>query len=473
MTATDRAGRVGEAPAPAELVFPPGFFWGAATASFQIEGATTADGRGQSIWDTFAATPGKVLNGDTGEPACDHYRRYADDVALMSELGLDVYRFSVAWPRIQPAGSGPVEQRGLAFYDRLVDELLGRGIRPMPTLYHWDLPQALQDKGGWVDRDTALRFAEYAQIVHSALADRVSTWTTLNEPWCSAFLGYCSGIHAPGVTDPLASLQAAHHLLLGHGLATGAMRAQAPDHEFSVVLNFSPVWTDGVDERHREAVRKVDGLQNRILLDPLLGRGYPADVLADVDWLGEWGTVIRGGDLATIATPVDWIGVNFYQPAWVAPADDPVSVTPGSMPGLRGVEMLPPRGELTGFGWEQDASALTELLLWLHRESPRTPIVVTENGSAFPDRVEDGEVIDHGRTQYLLDHVRAVHTAIQHGANVRGYLAWSLLDNFEWAVGYSQRFGMVHVDFETQQRTIKHSGHTLAELARNNGIRGA
>lgn len=465
MTATDPASLI----APAS--FPPGFYWGAATAAFQIEGATTADGRGRSIWDTFSATAGKVLNGDTGEPACDHYHRYREDVALMSELGLGVYRFSVAWPRIQPTGSGPVEPRGIDFYDRLVDTLLTSGIQPMATLYHWDLPQALQDDGGWVNRDTAMRFVDYATAVHSALGDRVTQWTTLNEPWCAAFLGYCGGIHAPGLTDPVASLQAAHHLLLAHGLAMRALREQAPpEHELSIVLNFSPVWTDGVDEEYRDAVRKVDGLQNRILLDPLLGRGYPPDVLADIDWLGDWGTVIRGGDLAAIATPVDWIGVNFYQPTWVGPGADPLAPTPGNMPGLRGVRMLPPRGEVTGFGWEQEPSALTELLLWLHREAPHIPIVVTENGSSFPDRVVDGHVEDVDRTRYLIEHVRAVRTAIENGADVRGYLAWSLLDNFEWAAGYSQRFGVIHVDFETQRRTIKLSGRTLAELARTNRL---
>jgi beta-glucosidase len=462
MTATEPASRTDTG-----LAFPSGFFWGAATAAFQIEGAVAADGRGPSIWDTFAATPGKVLNGDTGDPACDHYHRYREDVALMAELGLDVYRFSVSWPRIQPTGSGRVEPRGLAFYDRLVDELLANGIRPMATLYHWDLPQALQDKGGWVNRDTALRFAEYSSIVFSVLSDRVRTWSTLNEPWCSAFLGYCGGIHAPGITDPAASLKAAHHLMLGHGFAMQALRSQAqPDHALSIVLNFSPIWTDSFD---REAVRKVDGLQNRLLLDPLLGRGYPVDVLADIDWLGDWEMVIRDGDMAAIATPIDWLGVNFYQPTWVAPAPADF-VTPGTIPGLRGVELLPPRGPLTGFGWGQEADALTELLLWLHNQAPRTPIVVTENGSAFPDLLVDGAVVDSERTQYLLDHVRAVHNAISNGADVRGYLAWSLLDNFEWAAGYSQRFGLIHVDFETQQRTVKQSGHTLAALARTNRL---
>ncbi|TWP46150.1 beta-glucosidase [Lentzea tibetensis] len=453
------------------LRFPPDFLWGAATASFQIEGATTADGRGPSIWDTFSATPGKVLGGDTGEPACDHYHRYASDVELMSSLGLAAYRFSVAWPRVQPTGAGAVEERGLDFYDRLVDSLLASGIRPLVTLYHWDLPQALEDAGGWRNRDTAYRFAEYATHVHTRLADRVSDWTTLNEPWCSAFLGYGNGIHAPGVVNPKEALEAAHHLLLGHGLAASALRESSPeDHKISLVLNFSQVWADAATPAHQEAVRKVDGLQNRVLLDPVVGRGYPADVLEDTAWLGDWQRVIRDGDLDVIAAPLDWLGVNYYAPARVAPAADDV-VTEGPFAGLRGVELLPPRGALTGFGWEQNADAFAELLVRLSRDAGGLPLVVTENGSAFPDTVDEmGRVVDPERTRYLVDHVRAVHRAIADGADVRGYLAWSLLDNFEWAAGYSQRFGIVHVDYETQQRTIKESAATLSRIIRHNGL---
>ncbi|MFS8102902.1 beta-glucosidase [Lentzea alba] len=448
------------------LTFPPDFLWGAATAAFQIEGATTADGRGASIWDTFSATPGKVLAGDTGEPACDHYRRYQSDVDLMSSLGLASYRFSVAWPRIQPSGSGAVEERGLAFYDRLVDSLLEKDIQPLVTLYHWDLPQVLEDFGGWRNRDTAYRFADYAALVHERLGDRVQAWTTLNEPWVSAFLGYGNGIHAPGITDAVASLEAAHHLLLAHGLATQALRAQAPEsHRLSIVLNFSTVWGD--DE---EAVRKVDGLQNRILLDPICGRGYPLDVLQDTTWLGDWTNVVRDGDMETIATPIDWIGVNYYNPTRVAPAD-PDHVPFGPHAGLRGVALQPPQGELTGFGWEQNADAFTELLVRLSRDSGGIPLVVTENGSAFPDVVDPmGRVVDVERTRYLVDHVRAVHRAISEGADIRGYLAWSLLDNFEWAAGYSQRFGIVHVDFETQRRTVKESAVTLSRIIGQNGL---
>ncbi|MFI6101720.1 GH1 family beta-glucosidase [Lentzea sp. NPDC051213] len=453
------------------LTFPPDFLWGAATAAFQIEGATTVDGRGASIWDTFAATPGKVLAGDTGEPACDHYHRYEADVDLMASLGLAAYRFSVAWPRIQPSGSGAVEERGFAFYDRLVDSLLEKDIQPLVTLYHWDLPQVLEDFGGWRNRDTAFRFADYAALVHERLGDRVQAWTTLNEPWVSAFLGYGNGIHAPGITDAVASLEAAHHLLLAHGLATQAIRAQAPEsHRLSIVLNFSTVWADGDSEAELEAVRKVDGLQNRILLDPVLGRGYPLDVLQDTTWLGDWTNVVRDGDMETIATPVDWIGVNYYNPTRVAPAD-PDHVPSGPHAGLRGVTLQPPRGELTGFGWEQNADAFTELLVRLSRDSAGIPLVVTENGSAFPDVVDPvGRVVDVERTKYLFDHVRAVHKAISQGADIRGYLAWSLLDNFEWAAGYSQRFGIVHVDFETQRRTVKESAVALSRIIGRNGL---
>jgi beta-glucosidase len=463
MTATDPDLQVGL------LRFPPDFLWGAATASFQIEGSTTVDGRGPSIWDTFAATPGRVAGGDTGDPACDHYHRYASDVALMADLGLGAYRFSLAWPRIQPTGAGAVEPRGLAFYDRLVDELLGRGIQPVATLYHWDLPQALEDHGGWRNRETAFRFADYAAVAHEALADRVQLWTTLNEPWCSAFLGYANGVHAPGVVDPRAALEAAHHLMLGHGLALQAMRAQAPaDHRFSIVLNFCSLWADD-DEASQAAAHKVDGLQNRLFLDPLAGKGYPVDVVEDTAWLGDWQRVVREGDLDVIATPIDWMGVNYYSPTRVAASADPLFVTPGPYAGLRGVDLLPPQGELTGFGWEVDDRAFTELLVRLSRDVA-VPLVITENGSAFPDVVEDGRVVDEARTRYLVDHLRAVHRAIAEGADVRGYFAWSLLDNFEWAEGYSQRFGIVHVDYATQVRTVKQSGHTLARAIKANAV---
>ncbi|MGI8306397.1 GH1 family beta-glucosidase [Saccharopolyspora hattusasensis] len=454
-----------------ELAFPPGFAWGVATASYQIEGGAKEDGRGASIWDTFTAREGTVVNGDTGETACDHFHRYPEDVALIAELGFPTYRFSVSWPRVMPDGR-TLQPSGIAFYDRLVDELLSHGINPMVTLYHWDLPQALEDTGGWRVRDTAARFADYAATVYSALGDRVQEWTTLNEPFCSAFLGYGNGVHAPGIVDPGTALVAGHHLLLAHGWAMDVLRtAASPGQRFSIVLNFSPVLVDVDDEPHREAARKFDGMHNRIFLDPVLGRGYPEDVLGDVAHLQALEPAIHDGDLTTIAAPIDWLGVNYYAPTRVAPLPDPTAPSNCGLPGLRGFNVLPPRGPLTSFGWEQTPESLTDLLLWLHRHCPDLPLVVAENGAAFPDAVDfDGRIRDGERIRYFAEHLRAVHRAIEQGADVRGYLAWSLLDNFEWAMGYSQRFGLVHVDFDTQQRTIKDSARFYSHVVAANAI---
>ena len=464
-------------PAPEEasdeaVQFPAGFRWGLATAAYQIEGAAKLDGRGPSIWDTFSHTPGRVAGGDTGDVACDHYHRYREDVSILARLGVDAYRFSVSWPRIQPNGTGPANPDGLAFYDRLIDELLGAGIDPLLTLYHWDLPQALQDRGGWPNRDTASRFAEYATIVHDRLGDRVDDWTTLNEPFCSAFLGYHAGIHAPGLRDSRQALAALHHLLLGHGLAVNGMRAQArPSHRFSLVLNLATVRTDGDTDAHLDAVRRVDGLQNRIFLDPVLRGEYPADVVADLAPVTDF-DFVSDDDLTTIATPFDLLGINNYTCARIGPGGP--EETPGMLPGLRFATPLPPKGPLTQFGWEQDPDGLYELLVRLDRDYPKVPLMVTENGAAFPDAVApDGRIHDHERRAYLDAHVRAVHRAVRAGVDLRGYLAWSLLDNFEWAEGYAMRFGLVHVDFETQQRTIKESGYWYGELARRNRLPGA
>ncbi|MBB5159997.1 GH1 family beta-glucosidase [Saccharopolyspora phatthalungensis] len=452
------------------LGFPQGFIWGAATASYQIEGGAKEDGRGPSIWDTFAAQEGKVLGGDTGEVACDHFHRYAEDVALMAELGLPSYRFSVSWPRVMPDGR-TLNPSGVAFYDRLVDELLARGISPMVTLYHWDLPQALEDQGGWRVRDTAARFADYAVAVHGVLGDRVRDWTTLNEPFCSAFLGYGNGVHAPGIAEPGTALVAAHHHLLAHGQGMAALRALArPDQRFSLVLNFSPVLTDADDAAHREAARKFDGMHNRMFLDPVLGRGYPQDVLADLEHLNALEPAIREGDMELITTPLDWLGVNYYAPTRVAPLPDVSAPSNCGLPGMRGFDVLPPRGPLTSFGWEQTPGSLTDLLVWLHEHCPELPIVVAENGAAFPDTLDNGRVRDSQRVRYIADHLRAVHAAIERGADVRGYLAWSLLDNFEWAMGYTQRFGLIHVDFDTQQRTIKDSARFYSSVVENNTV---
>ncbi|NYI03275.1 GH1 family beta-glucosidase [Allostreptomyces psammosilenae] len=459
------------APVTPLLRFPEGFRWGVATAAFQIEGHTTADGRGQSIWDTFAATPGKVLNGDGGDPACEHYVRYREDVALIKSLGLTDYRFSIAWPRIQPTGSGPANEAGLDFYDRLVDELLGAGINPVATLYHWDLPQALEDAGGWTNRETSYRFAEYAEIMARRLGDRVRDWSTLNEPWCSAYLGYVNGHHAPGRTEPLAGLQAVHHLMLGHGLAVRAIRDSVPAQaspRISVVLNLAQV--DPVGEGDEEAVRKVDGLSNRVFLGPLFHGGYPEDVKDDTAHLTDW-SFVQDGDEKIIASPLDWLGINYYTTTRVRVLEDAEAPTPGPLPGLRGVEQLPAREPLTGIGWEQDPSGLVRLLTRVSRDCPELPLFVTENGAAFPDTVaEDGSIDDIERLAYYDAHLRAAHEAIEQGVNLRGYFAWSLMDNYEWAFGYSQRFGLTHVDYETQTRTVKRSGHWYSRVARAGGI---
>ncbi|WP_433260250.1 GH1 family beta-glucosidase [Actinosynnema sp. CS-041913] len=454
-----------------EHVFPSDFLWGAATAAYQIEGAVAEDGRGSSIWDTFAAVPGAIVGGATGEPACDHFRRYREDVALLDELGLPAYRFSTAWPRVMPDGR-TVEPRGLAFYDKLVDDLLDRGIRPLVTLYHWDLPQALQDRGGWCDRDIVRRFTDYACVVHDRLSDRVAEWTTLNEPFCSAFLGYGVGVHAPGLRDDGAALVAAHHHLLAHGTATRVLRERGgPGHRLSIVLNFSPALADVDDDAHRDAARRFDVLQNLFFLDPVLGRGYPDGLLADVAHLGALEPAIRDGDLATAATPVDWIGVNYYAPTRVVPLADPATPSNCPLPGLRGMDVLPPRGPLTSIGWEQHPESLTDLLVWLGNRCGDIPLVVAENGAAFADVVDpDGRVRDVRRVRYLASHLRAVHAAIGRGADVRGYLAWSLLDNFEWSFGYTQRFGLVHVDFATQRRTVKDSGRFYAQVVADNAV---
>lgn len=362
-----------------EKRFPEGFVWGAATAAYQIEGAVTAGGRGRSIWDTFSHTPGRVHDGDTGDVACDHYHRYEEDVALMARLGLGAYRFSVAWPRIQPTGTGPANPAGLDFYDRLVDALVGHGIDPVVTLYHWDLPQALEDRGGWAARDTAYRFAEYAALVHDRLGDRVGTWTTLNEPWCAAFLGYAAGVHAPGRTDPAAAFAAAHHLLLGHGEAVRALRARGAQ-RLGVTLNPAAVRpADPAAEADVAAARLVDGLHNRLFLDPVLGRGYPTDVLAVAGRFGDLGW-LHDGDESAIAAPIDLLGVNYYAPAVVAAR--PGTPAAAAHPGTEDVAFVPARGPVTAMGWVIEPASLTALLERLARDYPGVPLMVTEIGRA-------------------------------------------------------------------------------------------
>nr|WP_019853928.1 GH1 family beta-glucosidase [Actinopolyspora mortivallis] len=449
--------------------FPDGFLWGAATASFQIEGSTAAEGRGSSIWDTFCARPGTVANGDTGEPAADHYRLMPADVRLMAELGLRAYRFSIAWPRVRPDG-GTVNAAGLDFYDRLLDELLEHGIAPWPTLYHWDLPQALEDRGGWTNRDTGYRFADYVDSVLERLGDRVSNWTTLNEPWCSAFLGYAAGVHAPGRTEPCAAVAAGHHLLLAHGEGLAVIRERVPHAGVGITLNLFPVRArDPADEADVEAARRVDALQNRFFLDPLLRGSYPRDLLSDLEPFG-LGEHVKTDDAERIAAPVDLLGVNYYHDHIVTGRSGGGPTAPSPWVGAEYVR-FPGRGlPRTDMGWEVVPEGLTELLLGLNRDFPGTPLYVTENGAAYPDVVTASGVDDPERVAYLESHLAAAHEALRRGVDLRGYFYWSLLDNFEWAEGYAKRFGLVHVDYATQRRTPKASAYRYARVIAENGL---
>ncbi|MDG4833630.1 GH1 family beta-glucosidase [Solwaraspora sp. WMMD1047] len=455
----------------ASVRFPDGFLWGAATAAYQIEGAAHDDGRGPSIWDTFSRTPGKVHAGHTGDVACDHYHRYPQDVALMAELGLQAYRFSVSWPRIQPDGAGPVNPRGLDFYDRLVDALHGRGIDPIVTLYHWDLPQSLEDRGGWPNRETAERFAEYAVAVHARLGDRVGTWTTLNEPWCSAYLGYGNGVHAPGRQDPADTFAAVHHLLLGHGLAGRALRAAGVD-TLGITLNPAAVFPADPDSAaDLAAAHLVDGLHNRIFYDPLLLGRYPEDVLAHIDRFTDT-AFLQDGDEKIINEPLDLLGINYYAPTYVAGRPDAAGGG-GAYPGTEGIEFKAPTGPVTDMGWMIEPAGLTRLLERIARDYPPVPLMITENGAAFADKFggdERDRVPDADRISYLDGHLRAVHEAIARGVDLRGYLVWSLLDNFEWAEGYRKRFGIIHVDYQTQRRVPKDSALWYQDVIRRNGL---
>jgi beta-glucosidase len=435
---------------------PPSFRFGVATSAYQIEGAVHEDGRTASIWDTFCRVPGAIANGDTGDVACDHYHRMPSDVQLIRDLGVDTYRFSVAWPRVQPGGTGRANPAGIAFYDRLVDELLGQGIDPWVTLYHWDLPQELEDAGGWPARDTAYRFADYAMLVFDHLSDRVRTWTTLNEPWCSAMLGYGYGAMAPGRRDFAAAIHAVHHLLLGHGLATQRMRAAATGPiDLGITLNLSSAAPATDNELDQSATRLADGLGTRIYLDPLrLGR-YPSDV---VDALRVRGIElpVQSGDLEIISAPIDLLGVNYYTGHQFSGMDEH-----GRTEDAEGhaIQRVVPRGlPTTAMGWEIFPQGLTEVLARIARDYPGLPIVITESGAAFDDQPDEtGFVRDDDRTEYLATHIAAVAAARQIGADVRGYFAWSLMDNFEWAYGYEKRFGIVRVDYTTQARIPKQS----------------
>jgi beta-glucosidase len=457
-----------------DATFPADFTFGTATAAYQIEGAPREDGRGPSIWDVFSHTPGKVLGGDTGDVACDHYRRWEADLDLLVELGVDAYRFSVSWPRIQPDGRGRGNQRGLAFYERLVDGLLARGITPYVTLYHWDLPQALEDRGGWPERDTAGRFTDYAELVHGALGDRVKHWTTLNEPWCSAMLGYGAGVHAPGVQDPRAAYRAAHHLLLGHGQAIAAMRGGRRtgwDNAFSLTLNLHPVTPQDPDEDGDvDAARRIDAIQNRLWLDPVLRGAYADDV---IDLFRDAGAeeAIAERDEGIIGEPIDFLGINYYYGHVVRAGTAQADAPPGRFPLADDVEVLPPEGETTAMGWEINPDGLRETLERVQRDHPALPLVITENGAAFDDVVgADGRVEDPRRVAYLEAHLHAAARALRDGVPLQGYFAWSLLDNFEWALGYSKRFGIVHVDYATQERRMKSSARFYADVLRDRRV---
>jgi beta-glucosidase len=442
--------------------FPPGFRWGVATSAFQIEGATRSHGRGPSIWDTFAAVPGAIAGGDTGEPAADHYHRWPRDLTLLAGLGVDAYRFSVSWPRVQPSGRGGVSREGIGFYRQLVEALREREIEPFLTLYHWDLPQALEDEGGWRSRDTAARFAEYAALVHEELGDVVDHWTTLNEPYPCAIAGYGEGRHAPGSREGHGALAAAHHLLLGHGLAVRAMRSQAPaHHRFGIVLNQSPVVPVTSSAVDSAAAARQDTLLRRQFTDPLFGGRYAPGLAAMFEGVSDF-SFRHDGDLETIGAPLDYLGVNYYYRLHVADAPhrepDPARRTAADI----GVDTsrLPdvPR---TGMGWPVEPEGLTEALVGLHnRYAGLPPMYVTENGCVYPDILdEQGMFADEQRIAFLGSHLDAARAAMVAGVDLRGYFCWSLLDNFEWAHGYKHRFGLVHVDYTTQRRTPRASYH--------------
>lgn len=454
------------------LAFPKDFVWGCASSSYQVEGAWNEDGKGPSIWDTFVHTPDHVVNGETGDEAVDHYHRFKEDVALMKELGLDAYRFSVAWTRVLPAGTGAINQAGLDFYDRLVDELLKHKIEPYLCLFHYDLPQALQDKGGWPNRDTAYAFAEYARVVTERLSDRVKVWMTLNEPWVAAMAGYFAGVHAPGIREVPAAFKALHHLMLSHGLAAEAIRSSAKQPvKVGITLNLNPIHPASQSKRDRDAASRMDAVLNRATLDPLLKGTTPIQEFAIGKMLS--GSLIKPGDLEKIRT-LDLLGVNYYTRTVVK--YDP------KFPVVATAQIHPEGKEYSGM-WEIYPEGLYELLrrIWKDYFSPlpagdesavRVPeIMVTENGIPVPDGLDfDGRVRDERRIRYLRNHIAQVHRAMDEGVPVKGYFHWSLMDNFEWSLGYGQRFGLVYVDFRTQKRTVKDSGRWFADLIHEKGF---
>ncbi|MCJ7695094.1 MAG: GH1 family beta-glucosidase [Anaerolineaceae bacterium] len=439
--------------------FPEGFFWGTATASFQIEGAIDEDNKGESIWDRFCDLPGNIITGETGFPATDSYHRYLEDVELMRQLKSNAYRFSIAWSRIFPEGTGKINQKGLDYYERVVDALLDHNIRPFVTLYHWDLPQSLQEKGGWANRDTVYAFVDFTEAVVSRLGDKVKDWFTHNEPYCTAFLGNLVGEHAPGIKDLKTAVQVSHHVLLSHGMAIPVIKANCENSKSGIVLNFAPSFPATDSEADRQAAELRHAIANTWFLDPIYGRGYPQ--LA-VDHYGDNNPKIEPGDMEVIANPFDVFGVNFYK-RFVAQIEkdfkDHVLINYSD-----------PKN-ITGRGWEVKSEVLFELLMWLHNEYHIKEMVVSENGADYKDLVDpNGQIHDPLRQTFIKDHLTAVWHAIQMGAAVKGYFCWSLLDNFEWAFGTSSRFGLVYTDFESQMRTIKESGKWYAMCAHSNEI---
>jgi beta-glucosidase len=450
------------------ITFPDGFRWGAATAAYQIEGAARDGGRGRSVWDTFSHTEGKVANGDTGDVACDHYHRVESDVAMMADLGLQSYRFSFAWSRVMPEGRGKPNAEGIAFYHRLIDALLARGIEPCATLFHWDLPQGLEDIGGFRNRDTVSWFGDYAQLMAREFGDTVTMWSTFNEPWCYAYLGHAAGHHAPGLTDPRAAVTVAHHQLLAHGLALQAMRSERDSLQLGIVINPSPVRSEGLPPAPEDQMALIDAIHNRWWFDAVLRGSYPADLLASY---GEFADAIQAGDLDVIAQPLDWIGVNYYFDILVrglAPDEKPRMRV---YPTVTGVAEADRRATHTDMGWPITPDGFTELLVRLNGDYPNLPpVYITENGCAYDDPVVEGACHDLRRTEYLDLHLRALRDAIDEGVDVRGYYQWSLMDNFEWAFGYDKRFGLVHVDFDTLVRTPRDSAHWYREVIQRNGL---
>lgn len=437
--------------------FPPDFIWGVATSAFQIEGASTADGKGRSIWDDFCRVPGAIVDSSNGDVACDHYNRWQADVDMIASLGVDAYRFSIAWSRVRPGGSGAWNEKGLAFYDRLVDRLLEKGIKSSVTLNHWDLPSELQATGGWGNRDTVHRFVEYAEGINKRLGDRLQSITTHNEPWIVAVLGHDVGNFAPGLKDKALASQVSHHLLLAHGMALQALRAASAKPQLGIVLNLSPTFpaTDSAADKKQAILSDAHLL--RWYLDPIFHQRYPQEALDD---LGANAPKVQDGDMKIIAQKLDYLGINYYSRSVVSATGDWKAGQAGH--------------ELTDMGWEIYPEGLTELLVRLHKDYPGVPLHVTENGAAFKDQLVDGQVHDTQRVKYLTDHVRAMARAIEQGVPLRSYMVWSLMDNFEWASGYEKRFGIVHVDYESQARHLKDSALWYrAFLQRQNAFRAS